>query len=104
MSACRRGFDNAERWGSCDDAVDAEAAVLQQVSVLVTGEVSRVRLCRDHGEIFFWLSLLRALVWVVYDAGSPGGCSGGAGSCDPIQISVQVGSRGAGCSPDGVGG
>ena len=41
-------------------------------SVLVTGEVSRVRLCRDHGEIFFWLSLLRALVWVVYDAGSPG--------------------------------
>ena len=73
-------------------------------SVLVTGEVSRVRLCRDHGEIFFWLSLLRALVWVVYDAGSPGGCSGGAGSCDPIQISVHVGACGADCSPDGVGG
>jgi hypothetical protein len=38
------------------------------------------------------------------EAGSPGGCSGGAGSCDPIQISVHVGARGAGCSPDGVGG
>jgi hypothetical protein len=65
MSACRRGFDNAERWGSCDDAVDAEAAVLQQVSVLVTGEVSRTRLCPDHGEIFCWLSLVRAPVRVV---------------------------------------
>jgi hypothetical protein len=65
MSACRRGFDNAERCGSCDDAVDAEAAVLQQVSVLVTGEVSRTRLCPDHGEIFCWLSLVRAPVRVV---------------------------------------
>jgi hypothetical protein len=47
---------------------------------------------------------LRGTVRVVYEAGSPGGCSGGAGSCDPIQISVHVGARGAGCSPDGVGG
>jgi hypothetical protein len=70
----------------------------------VTGEVSRARLCPDHGEIFCWLSLVRAPVRVVYEAGSHGGCSGGAGSCDPIQISVHVGARGAGCSPDGVGG
>lgn len=41
---------------------------------------------------------------VVYEAGSPGGWSGGAGCCDPIQISVHGGARGAGCSPDGVGG
>ena len=66
----------------------------------VTGEVSRARLCPDHGEIFCRLSLVRAPVRVVYEAGSPGG----AGSCDPIQISVHVGARGAGCSPDGVGG
>jgi hypothetical protein len=51
-----------------------------------------------------WLSLVRAPVRVVYEAGSPGGCSGGAGSCDPTQIRVHVGARGAGCSPDGVGG
>jgi hypothetical protein len=68
------------------------------------GEVSRARLCPDLGEIFCWLSLARAPVRVVYETGSPGGCSGGAGSCDPIQISVHVGARGAGCSPDGVGG
>ena len=47
---------------------------------------------------------LRAPVRVVYEAGSPGGCSGGAGSSDPIQISVHVGALGAGGSPDGVGG
>jgi hypothetical protein len=70
----------------------------------LTGEVSRTRLCPDHGKIFCWLSLAQAPVRVVYEAGSPGGCSGGAGSCDPIQISVHVGARGAGCSPDGVGG
>jgi transposase len=45
----------------------------------VTGEVSRARLCPDHGEIFCWLSLVRAPVRVVYGAGSPGGCSGGSG-------------------------
>jgi hypothetical protein len=70
----------------------------------VTGEVSRARLCPDHGEIFCGLSLVRAPVRVVYEEGSPGGCSGGAGSCDPMQISVHVGALGAGCSPDGVGG
>jgi hypothetical protein len=32
---------------------------------LVTGEVSRTRLCPDHGEIFCWLSLVRAPVRVV---------------------------------------
>jgi len=47
----------------------------------VTGEASRTRLCPDHGEISCWLSLVRAPVRVVYEAGSPGGCSGGAGSC-----------------------
>jgi hypothetical protein len=68
------------------------------------GEVSRARLCPDHGEIFYWLSLMRAPVRVVYEAGSPGDCSGGAGSSDPIQISLHVGALGAGGSPDGVGG
>ena len=61
-----------------------------------------------HRELVFAVvevtARLRAPVRVVYEAGSPGGCSGGAGSCDPIQISVHVGARHAGCSPDGVGG
>jgi transposase len=31
----------------------------------LTGEVSRTRLCADHGEIFCWLSLVRSPVRVV---------------------------------------
>jgi transposase len=85
-------------------AVVVIVSPLRAISGQDPGEVSRARLCPDHGEIFFWLSLLRALVRVVYDAGSPGGCGGGARSCDPIQISVHVAARGAGSSPDGVGG
>jgi hypothetical protein len=38
----------------------------------VTGEVSRARLCPDHGEILCWLSQLRAPVRVVYEAGPTG--------------------------------
>jgi transposase len=38
----------------------------------VTGEVSRARLCPDHGEIMCWLSQLRAPVRVVYEAGPTG--------------------------------
>jgi hypothetical protein len=82
-------------------AVVVIASPLRASSGQDPGEVSRARLCPDHGEIFYWLSLMRAPVRVVYEAGSPGG---GAGSSDPIQISLHVGALGAGGSPDGVGG
>jgi transposase len=38
----------------------------------VTGQVSRARLCPDHGEILGWLHQLRAPVRVAYEAGPTG--------------------------------
>ena len=78
----------------------AQAWVIGAIEGTVTDQATGKKLA----DVTVTVSLVRAPVRVVYEAGSPGGCSGGAGSCDPIQISVHVGARGAACSPDGVSG
>jgi hypothetical protein len=68
-----RGSGRAYQAVRCGQPIDNSAVGLDvdALSVLacavdeLTGEVSRTRLCPDHGEIFCWLSLVRAPVRVV---------------------------------------